>query len=245
MRPPDDYVSEMIALHQIDDATAEALLAGRTVTDELAPLAEVVRAYRRMADQPVRPSTELARQMATGLFTGSAEQYQPATGAGRGRRRRPSRTVARTVWVAVLGGAAAAVAGVGTAGFAGVLPDPAQERFETVVETVTPFEFPQQADENAEFGDACEPDQPICGEEVSEDAKDGGVDGGEISERAREQGDERRPVDLPTVVPGGPGKPSNLPTPANPDQPTPDDPGPGNVPAPPADERRPTAPPGQ
>jgi hypothetical protein len=234
LSPPDDYVSEMIAIHQIDDATAEALLTGRSVTDEFAALAEMMQAYRRVGRRPVRASAALAQQMAAGTFTGAAEYYQPAGFTSRGRRRRPSRSAARTAWVVALGGVAAAVAGVGAAGFAGVLPDQAQERFETVVETVTPYDFPKQANENSEFG-----------EEVSEDAKDGGVEGDEVSERAREQGDDRRPTDLPTVAPDQPGKPSDLPTPANPEVPTPADRGRGEVPVPPGEGLRPSVPPGQ
>jgi hypothetical protein len=244
MSLPDDYVSEMIARHQIDDATAEALLAGRAVSAELRPLAEVVRTYRRMARQPVRPSAALARQMAAGTFDGSPEHYQPAGATGRGRRRRERRVAPRAALVVVLGGAAAAVAGVTSAGFAGVLPEAAQERFENVVETVTPYEFPQPAGEEAEFGDACEPDRPICGEEVSEDARDGGVDGDEVSDRAREQGEDRRPDELPTVAPGQPGEPSSGPAPADQVVPTPPPPGSGTVPTPPVEERRPITPPG-
>jgi hypothetical protein len=233
---PDDYVGEMIALHQIDDVTAEALLAGRAVDDDLRPLAEVVQAYRRMARQPERPSPALAGQIAAGVFIGPAESYQvPA--AARGHRRQ-SRSFIRTAWIAVPGGVVAAVAGVGAAGFAGVLPEQAQDQFESVVETVTPYEFPPHANENAEPGDACEPGQPICGEEVSEDATDGGVDGGEVSERARNQGDYRRPVDPPTE----PGVPPDV-APADPKPPV--DPGPDNIPTPPTDGRRPTAPPGR
>jgi hypothetical protein len=229
LTPPDDYVGEMIARHQIDDATAEALLAGSAVSGDLRPLAEVVHACRRMARQPVRPSATLARRIAAGAFPRPAGRYR-APAAGSGHRRR--RTLTRTAWIAVTGGVVAAVAGVGTAGFAGVLPDQAQERFEDVVETVTPYEFPLRGNEN---------DRNRFGEEVSEDARDGGVDGGEIGERAREQGDEHRPVDPPAE----PGVPPDLPAPARPDHPGPGRPGPGDVPAPPASDRRPAAPPGR
>lgn len=133
-----------------------------------------------------------------------------------------------------LAGIAVATAGVGTAGFADALPDPAQARFEHVVESVTPITFPDQANQNSEFG-----------EEVSEDARDGGVDGEEISEKAREQGEARRPTELPTAgperpgPPADPGKPTELPTP---DQPGP----PATLPIePPTEDDRPIPPPGR
>jgi hypothetical protein len=104
-------------------------------------------------------------------------------------------------------GIAVALASIGTAGAAGVLPDAAQDRFDTVVESVNSTEDPRPADENAEFG-----------QRVSEDAQDGGVDGGEISEQARQQGDAHRPEQLPTPAagqPAEPGRPAELPTPTD------------------------------
>jgi hypothetical protein len=249
--PGGDYLPEMQIRSQIDDATAEALFAGQPVPPALEPLIAALAAYRRAADRPVRPSRELAAALATGEFAATAVPCRPVVwdrdGRGRrpaaGRRRRPSRMPAVEV-VAVaaaklaglslaakaLAGVAIATVGVGTAGFAGALPGPAQERFDTVVESVTPISFPDRASENAEFG-----------EEVSEDARDGGVDGTEISEKARQLGDQHAPVELPAVVPGTagqpaqPGPPSDLPTPGLPGPPDP----------PPGEDHRPTAPPGR
>jgi hypothetical protein len=224
--PPDDYVSEMMAQSRIDDDTAEALLTGRTVSAELEPLAEVVRAYRRLADEPVPPTAELAHQMSVGLFTRTAECVPPANGNGNRRRRRHERrrrwTPARTVMVSLLAGAAMLVTVVGTAGLAGVLPDPAQNRFETVVESVTPLELRKRADEDAEHSeysehpeDADNRENAEFGEDVSEDAQDDGVDGDETSERAREQGSQDPPAAPPAQVPEEPGPPPELPPPAN------------------------------
>jgi len=71
-----------------------------------------------------------------------------------------------------------------------------------MIESVTPIDFPDRA----EFG-----------QEVAEDARDGGADGQQISEQAREQGrqpavpggqtDEHRPAGVPD------GPPTGLPTP--------------------------------
>ena len=212
----DDYGSEMTTPQQIDDATAEAMLTGRFEGDG-DPLAWALRAYREAARTPLpAPSAELAALMAAGA---------PAT-PGRHRRAEGARTgggVAavnrrwRRIRMAVVTGLAAAaaklaglstaakagagltiaLASVTTAGVTGVLPGPAQEQFDTVVESVTDDRTPPPAEENSEFG-----------ERVSEDAKDGGVDGEEISEEARRQGEERRP-DLPAPVPDQvPGPPS-------------------------------------
>ncbi|WP_157575053.1 hypothetical protein [Jiangella muralis] len=83
---------------------------------------------------------------------------------------------------------------------AGALPDAAQQRVESVIETVTPISF----DEPGEFG-----------QDVAEDAQDGGVDGQEVSEDAQElggkpddPGEGHEPVlpDLPTTVPTTPGE---------------------------------------
>jgi hypothetical protein len=252
MTPFGDYVDEMTALTEIDDTTAEALLAGRAVAAELEPLTEVVRAYRQVADRPVRPSPELATLMTVGRIAAAAGQPPPAAvngsrrppGTTAGKRRR-GRMTARAalaaagsrlggVSVAVKTGAGAAVAlvGMSTAGLAGVLPDQAQDRFESVVESVSPYEFPQKATDRSEFG-----------ERVSEDATDGGVDGDEISEEARRQGEERRPSELPTQAPADPANPDQ---PGQPDDlPIPDEAGdPGPPIAPPGQERRPVAPPG-
>ncbi|MGH3683241.1 MAG: hypothetical protein ACRDT2_23695, partial [Natronosporangium sp.] len=227
--PAGDYVTEMPMFRQIDDDTADALLAGRPVPASLEPLTVVVSAFRQVASQPVGPSRVLAARMAAGDFTGvAAAGPDPATdglpctvgvghrrggrsAAGRRRRRRTMPGIAGLAAVAAkvagmsvaakaLAGVAVAATGVSAAGLTGVLPDPAQERFETVVETVTPYTFPERAGDRSEFG-----------EQVSEDANDGGVDGPEISERAREQGDRLRPDDLPTAVPTRPGPPTELP----------------------------------
>jgi hypothetical protein len=115
-------------------------------------------------------------------------------------------------------GIAVAVASIGTAGAAEVLPDPAQDRFDTVVESVTDNErpSPDPANQNTEFG-----------QRVSDDARDGGVDGVEISDEARQLGDQHRPDQLPTPAPAEPGRPADLPTPDDPpadpgaDRPTP------------------------
>jgi hypothetical protein len=252
MTPFGDYVDEMSALTEIDDTTAEALLAGRAVAAELEQLTEVVRAYRQVADQPVRPSAELASLMTVGRSGGAAAgRPQPAVVNGRrpigtvaGKRRR-RRMTARAALAAAAGrlsgigtlakigvGTAAALVGMSTAGLAGALPDQAQDRFESVVETVSPYEFPEQANDHSEFG-----------ERVSEDANEGGVDGEETSEEARRRGDENRPSELPSQAPADPANPEE---PGQPDELTiPDEAGdPGPPIAPPGEERRPVTPPG-
>lgn len=239
MTPLGDYLSEMDTLRQIDDLTAETLLSGRPVAGEFEALVPVVEAYRALGRRPVAPRGELAARMVTGVFTSTAGPGRVAADRVDGRG---PRAVAGSKWrrirMAIVGGlatAAAKVAGlsvatkasaglmiaaasIGTAGAAGVLPDQAQAGFDRVVETVIQPETPATPDENAEFG-----------QEVSEDAKDGGVDGAEISERARQQGELHRPDGVP--APGEEGKPSDLPVPDGSGLPTPDDlPGQGSPP---------------
>lgn len=255
--PAGDYVSEMPMICQIDDDTADALLAGRPVPASLEPLTVVMTAFRQVASQPVWPNRTLAARMAVGDFAGVAAVPGPdpatngtpgragiahrrgglaAPGKRRRRRRMPgvaglaaaaAKVAGMSVAAKALAGVALAATGMSAAGLAGALPDPAQERFETVVETVTPFTFPEQASDQSEFG-----------ERVSEDAKDGGVDGAEISEEARQQGDQQRPDDLPAEVPTQPGQPTDLPTPDEAAEAPPAD-----LPVDPGTDHRPTAPP--
>lgn len=226
MSPFGDYTSEMNTPRQIDDATAETLLRGGPVDAELWPLARAVRAYREVGRQPIEPSGELATRIATGVFTPPAEERGVLTAPiSRWRRIRMAiltGLAAATAKVAGMSAAAKAAAGLsiaaasmGTAGFAGALPDPVQDRFDTVVETVKPDQAPASPDENAEFG-----------ERVSEDAKDGGVDGEEISEEARQQGELRRPSELPTPGVSDPPVDLELPT----DGTAPTSPGDGDTP---------------
>lgn len=251
MTPLGDYRNEMNAPRQIDDATAEMLLTGGPVEQEFEALVPVVQAYRALGRQPVAPRGELAARMATGVFTSHAwpdrvvvnhQECRSRSAAARGKWRR-----ARMAIVSGLTAAAAKIAGlsavakasagltvaaasIGTAGAAGVLPDPVQDQFNTVVETVIPdgaSVTPGADVEDAEFG-----------QRVSEDAQDGGVNGGEISDEARQQGDLHRPGELPVSEPGA-EVPADLPTPD--DLPGPVDPEPGGdapvVPTPPSPER--------
>ncbi|HEY8471482.1 MAG TPA: hypothetical protein VIL37_02465 [Natronosporangium sp.] len=247
----------MVVLPQIDDDTAEALLTGQAVPDYLQPVAEVLQAYRELATLPVRPSTELTHQMAVGVFTEPAEAHPVVRRrwrsrlalprpAGRGARHRRRGRPGRLAAIGVAGAVGAGLVGVATAGFAGALPDQTQQRFEQVVEAVTPYEFPRSTGGAGEPGD-CPPERSLCGPEVAEDARDGGVDGGEISERARQQGNGNQPADPGTAT----GPPPDVPGPAGPEpagpgpaKPEPPAPGPGGRPDPPGNDQRPTAPPG-
>ncbi|MEW6473985.1 MAG: hypothetical protein AB1679_17175 [Actinomycetota bacterium] len=66
---------------------------------------------------------------------------------------------------------------------AGVLPEPVQHAVAGVANAVTPFHFPDQAADPADFGDR-----------VSDDARDDepGVDGSVIADETRQLGEERR-----------------------------------------------------
>jgi hypothetical protein len=216
----------MNAPYELDDATAEAILAGRAVPADLEPLARVVAMYRDTARWPVEPRGELAALLVRGAFEPAPRRGRSAA-AARKERRTPMALLSRLAGLSIalksIVGAAILLVGLGTAAVAGVLPDPVQDRVDSVVGSVIDREPPAPDNENAEFGDR-----------VSEDARDGGVDGPEISEEARQQGEQRQPTDVPG------GQPTELPTPddipANPPT-TPPAGQPEELPTPPAGPR--------
>jgi hypothetical protein len=172
MNRPGDYDGEMRTRHTLDDATVEALLAGRTVPADLQPLAVAVAALRDAVARPVPPRADLAAQMAAGVFSGAAEDasavdaawgrgapgrglWAPArqgrvgsgrVGSGRVRRREAGAGRWAGLGRPAKAGLAALTAAVGfiAGGVAGVLPSAAQEGFESIVEAVTPYEFPER-----------------------------------------------------------------------------------------------------
>jgi hypothetical protein len=254
----DDYPGEMPAILRIDDLTAEELLAGRPVAPELESLATMLRALQEVAEQPAPPSAELAARMAAGDFPLVATGTQHSAAgrferlAVRQRLRRVfgtgDNTVVRVVGRLAAAGVAVSVLGVGTAGFAGSLPSPVQNRFEHVVESVTPYRFEPPA---GGYRDEPRPSGPttpagIPGElpggavpgdgqpgdaGVGDDA--GGIDPGEVGEDARDFGipDGRQP---------GPGQQPGPPVGPGDEQPGP--PGPPREPDPPAGPGEPGGP---
>lgn len=258
-----DYQDEMFGPDLIDDATAEALLAGLPVRSELEQLAQLLQAMHETSRRPVRPTGELAAAMAVGVFSGEGVMPAPGDRRRRGRRRAAAGAGARrNNWrntpmaaaqvlaaliakVAGLSAAAKAATGLSiaagsmtAAGFGGALPESVQQQFESTVETITPYEFPQDTPGNADFG-----------EEVSEDAKDGGVDGGEVSEKAKELGNQpdqpgNPPSTLPTPAQTPAGEPASTPS-ASPSQrptDTPSGPPSGLPSGPPTGDTAPTTP---
>jgi hypothetical protein len=107
-------------------------------------------------------------------------------------------------------GVTVATASVAGAGAAGVLPDQANERARDAIETLTPVEFDDPADNHSEdFGDPADNHGENFGSVVSSDAtgeSDGepGVDGSEISSQA--PGAAHRPVE-PGQAPAQAGPP--------------------------------------
>ncbi|HEX6235124.1 MAG TPA: hypothetical protein VFZ63_18500 [Jiangellaceae bacterium] len=179
----------MYAQRELDDATVEAVLRGGHVPADLEPLAAALGTLRELQEQPVRPSAELAARMATGDFASAVAPRPSRRSAGRHVARRRLATLPLRAKVAA--GSVLALGGLASATAAGALPDEAQERIETVIEAVTPFEF----NHPNEFG-----------QDVSDDARDGGVDGHEVSERAKEHGNQLGEPDVaespePAVVP--------------------------------------------
>lgn len=189
----------------LDDATAEAVLRGDSLPAEFEPLARAVAALRTVPEQPVQPSAELAARMAAGDFASAAAPRPSRRSAGhhvarhRATRRR---LTALPLRVKVGAAVALAVGGLSSATAAGALPQPAQQHIESVIESVTPIEFPARSD---------------FGHEVADDARDGGVDGREVSDKAKEQGrpatpasgqpatsDRTPPAEPPAVKPAAP-----------------------------------------
>lgn len=205
-----DDVGEMSTRRPLDDASVEAVFRGAQVPPELEVLVGAVQSLRSAAQRPVRPTTELAERMATGVFPIDSAQRRTKIGETL------SKLAAMSLRAKVATGFAAALTGLTAATAAGALPDAAQERVETAIESVTPIDFP----ERAEFG-----------QEVAEDAQDGGVDGQEISEWAREQGqqpddpghqgkaDQHQPAGVPDSPQTAPPMPDQVPQ----DVPDPDD----------------------
>lgn len=202
-----DDEGEMTIRRPLPDATVEAVLTGGAVPMDAADVAVFTAALRVAGTRPVEPTPALAAMMADGVFPDIADRA-PAARPTPWRRARMAALETLAAVVAKLAGlgvaaktaavATVAVASVGAAGAGGALPEPAQDRVARIIERVTPFEAPDSGDtenepnENADFGQS-----------VSDDARDGGVDGQEISERAKENGN--RPDDA--------GKPSAKPTP--------------------------------
>ena len=167
--------------HGLDDRTAEEILRGRAdaAGAEHQGLADALNAIRHSASAQPRPSEQLQSIFANGIAedelaeapsTAPTKRALPTVLARGGASLRGS--VAKVAGLSLLmkltlGGMAVAMAGVGGAGMAGVLPG--QDRPEP------------EATEEADVG------QEVADEAIEE----GGVDGQEISERVREpRGDE-------------------------------------------------------
>src|SRR3954465_2192268 len=137
----------------------EASLAGRPVppgAEGFGALTAFTEAVRATATQPGRPNAALAELLANGLL---ADQPSPSVRTAKRRRRRMWFFTAIIAKIASAGAVAQAATGAGIvlvgfpgAGAAGVLPDPVQHTFATVVSNVTPLTAPdpeQQATETA------------------------------------------------------------------------------------------------
>ena len=191
-----DYDTEMFRRNDIDDAAIEAFFTGNGAGDELASLAGFAEELRAAATGPVpAPSAQLAAMLAEGFSTeqgdlsATAASNVPgpapqAAGLPKWRKKKMIGEFLAGLSVATKAafGITMAAASVTAAGAAGALPEPAQNAVAAAVEAVTPFSFPEEADDNADFG-----------ERVSTDARDGGVDGSQISEEAKRNGDAHRP----------------------------------------------------
>jgi hypothetical protein len=214
------------------EAAFEAVLAGRAAPEGAAGLAAFTEAVRETATRQGRPNAALAELLATGLLadqSSSPARAARSAGAPSPVRRRRRFTMLIPALIAKLlsaGAVAQAATGAGVAlvaftgaGAAGVLPDPVQETFSSVVgtasteqtvpaedttpATATPESTPAEdpADATAVVGDNGEltldrwEDGPLPGQSfgdwVSEGARHGFTDGDTISDWAHELEDKQ------------------------------------------------------
>jgi hypothetical protein len=200
-----DYGNEMHEHRPLDEATAEALLRGRTPAgrQDLVLLAAFVDEMRSLASvPPPAPSAVLASVLASGLTTiekgdlpatAASNVHGPArqaAGLPKWRKRRMIPTLLSGIAAKLAGlglaakaglGLSMAVASVTAAGAAGVLPDPVQHAVAEAVGAVTPFQFPDTGDDKADFGggistDATDDDEGVDGPSIADEAKDQGGD---------------------------------------------------------------------
>lgn len=124
----------------------EAVLAGRPVppgTPGLGAVTAFTEAVRATAIQPGRPNAALAELLANGLIV---DQPSPSPRTAKRRRRRMwffSAIIAKIAGASAVAqaatGAGIVLVGFTGAGMAGVLPNPVQHTFATVVSSVTPL----------------------------------------------------------------------------------------------------------
>ncbi|SEF10323.1 hypothetical protein [Jiangella alba] len=209
----------MLPLHLLDEDAVEALLTGRPVTPGLAPLAGAVGQLRAAARQPVRPSEELARRMATGDFSGIPPA--PLSPEPAGRRRIRAWLTGVSPRARVVTGAVVVFTGLTAATAAGALPGGAQAHVEKFIETVTPISFQH--------------DEP--GTDVVEDVSDTGTTTEPDTGRPEDPGEPVRPPGKPETPPGKP--------PEKPDNPNKPEEPPGKPPEKPDNPNKPESPPGK
>lgn len=151
MSTPDDVPVEMDTPREprLADTEADRLLAGRPLEGrpDLDALAELLDRTRTLSRSSVEPSPALAALLRDGLdpaATGRPVVDVPVFGAGTASRavgwRRAGRLAGLTVAAKVALGSGVALAGVASAGAAGVLPGAVQDRVDSVVRSVNPFD---------------------------------------------------------------------------------------------------------
>jgi hypothetical protein len=180
MSHPGDYDSEMLWTRAIDDTAIENLLAGDT---EDLVLAEFVSDARCAAAGPVpAPSAQLSSMFSPTVSPSTPAGDSAVSGPTTRRRRMPIPALLATLPFAAKAalGVGVAVAAVGGAGAAGVLPGPVNNAVANVISAVTPFDvLPNNNNDRSDFGEG-----------VSNDARDEtpGVDGADVSTNARTLG---------------------------------------------------------
>ncbi|CAA9237031.1 MAG: hypothetical protein AVDCRST_MAG10-1404 [uncultured Acidimicrobiales bacterium] len=200
MRHFDGDVGEM-PVPPLDDRALEALLSGGSSAqsgfDWLLPFVEELGEASRGSAPPMTPA--LALLVAEGFSIDKVELPAP-NAAGRSTwTRKPVLTglAAKFASLGMVGKAAMGLtlvaASTTAAGAAGVLPAPAQHAVATVVDAATPFTFPDETKDKANFGAT-----------VSADATGGsdgapGVDGKAVSDAAR---NKTKPDDTPGAPAG-------------------------------------------
>jgi hypothetical protein len=222
MSVADDYEHEMFGRFDLDDDTIDVILSGRDPgRPDVAMLVAFVEDARSVTRRPApTPSAPLAAILAEGLSTEQSDLAATAASNVRGTTKRAAglpkwrkKTLAAAQLLTGLSLGAKAALGIGVAaaavtgaGAAGALPDAAQHAVASTLSTVTPFEFPDNADTpdnantHADFG------QTTSSDATGQSDGRHGVDGQSIASNAAENG-----LSVASDTPAGDHVPSSLP----------------------------------
>ena len=221
----------MVEDDDLDDATVEALLAGRYKGDasDLTALTDVLQGVRSFAEAPVPPPSAALVPILRGSSPASDKALPTPSRRwlrGPGQQRSPGPPRRKAVGVPAVAAAisAALVSVAVVAGSARLLPGPTQDVVARIIRTVTPFDFPERRGPEAVLSRAPRPGTALPTEKpvpAGDDAPPGevqpGTDGNQATGRDRSGGGPPGPAPTTTM---GPRPTATVPGPAAPTVPT-------------------------